>query len=155
MLIEEAIDTIYSNDLQALKELKERGFSYEEKDEEGKTLIFHAILENNLSFVEVLMKEGVAVNVKDDDGWTPLHYSVQDHLLEVTELLLKSNADVNAKDDYGNTVLWRAVVSSQGKTEIIELLKSHGANPDIENDSGVSARGLSQTIANYDLSRIL
>lgn len=41
----------------------------------------------------------------------------------------------------------------QGRWLFIEHLLKNGANPDIENNNGVSPKSLARTIANYDVRR--
>jgi uncharacterized protein len=60
---------------------------------------------------------------------------------------------VDAADDHGNTPLWRAVMDSRGRGEIISILRSKGADPHLANKSGISPVGLASSIANHDVSR--
>lgn len=101
--------------------------------------------------VRQLIESGADVNATDDDGWTPLDNATNGDLIEIAELLLengaevrgqliwasrndyvefvklflKHDADVNAVDDEGKTALQYA--TEEGNTEIIALLKEHGA----------------------------
>ncbi|MNE77207.1 Ankyrin repeats (3 copies) [compost metagenome] len=83
-----------------------------------------------------------------------MHYAVQNFLIKITEMLLEKS-NVNAIDNYGNTVIWRAVFASEGRGEIIKLLLSKGADPNIKNNSNVSAMDLANTIANYNVKQYL
>ena len=69
----------------------------------------------------------------------------------MAELLLKYGAKVDEKDKDGNTPLFKAVFFSGGNTDMINLLVRKGADPNSENDYGVSPKNLADTIANFDV----
>jgi ankyrin repeat protein len=74
--------------------------------------------------------EGADVNTKDNCDWTPLHgaiYSSKDtaEIKAMVELLIARGANVNARDEAKRTPLWYA--RKEGCSEIVELLKKHGA----------------------------
>jgi len=152
-LYSESLSCIYKKDTEKLNNFIPNidVLNYQDKDE--KTLLFHAILEKNIDVVDILLKKGAKVNIKDKNGWTPLHYAVNEHLMEISKLLLNYGADVNSKDSYGNSVIWRSVFASKGRGEIIELLLLNDANPNIENNSGISALSLAENIGNYDIKQ--
>lgn len=125
------------------------------QDEDGRSILVYAVLENDILSAKTLISRGANVNLKDNNGWSPLHFAVNEYHLEIAKLLVESGAEINAKDSYGNTVIWRAVFASKGRGEIIDVLLKNGANPDIKNNSGVSARSLAETIGNYDVSKFL
>jgi uncharacterized protein len=56
-------------------------------------------------------------------------------------------------DRHGNTPLFRAVFESNGRGEIVKMLRAAGANPERENIHGVSPAQLARTIANYDVAQ--
>jgi ankyrin repeat protein len=89
------------------------------------TPIYYAAWSGNTEMVELLVEEGADVNAKDEWGWTPLHYMVQDNLRDMAEFLIAKDADVNAKDNEGITPL--QVAKDKGHTEIVKLLRKHGA----------------------------
>ena len=150
---DKALRAIYKSDIEILRGqlIKLDGLNY--INSEGRSLIFYAVLENNLEIVSLLLSKGVDINIKDKNGWTPLHYAVSEHLVDITKMLIEFGSDVNAKDSYGNAIISRAVFTSKGRGDIIQVLLQNGADPLMENDSGVSALSLAKTIGNYDVAQ--
>jgi len=83
----------------------------------------------------LLEKQPSLVQTADTRGWTALHYAAERSATEVAKLLLARGADANARDSKGHTPVdfashpgpWKP----QAATEIIQLLKVHGAEIDI------------------------
>ena len=123
-------------------------------DEYGRESIHYVVIDQPESDHEIeitrLFESGKDINKQDNNGWSALHFAAQKQSVIAVKTLLKCGANVELKDSYGNTPLFRAVFCSEGDGQIITLLLSHGANPDSENDHGVTPRSLASTIANYD-----
>ena len=77
---------------------------------------------SSIEMVELLIAKGADVNA---GPWTALHGAVEERRRDIVELLIRKGADVNAKDKEGKTALWYA--KEIGHTEIVELLRKHGA----------------------------
>lgn len=152
---EKALFAIYNDNLNELKSILNNFSNIDYLDENGRSLIFYAILHNNIQAVNLLLAQNAKVNLHDKEGWTPLHYAVNEHLIDIVELLISSGADVNAKDAYGNNIIWRAVFASKGRGEIIKVLLENGANPSNQNDKGINALKLAETIGNYEVRKFL
>jgi uncharacterized protein len=105
-----------------------------------------AIAQNNPALAETLLKLGVDCNAKNAHGVTPLHFTAERYSVDVARVLIKYGANVNAQDRFGNTPLSRAIFRSTGASELelVKLLMEHGANPDIKNKGGESARDLAK-----------
>ncbi|MFC1761161.1 ankyrin repeat domain-containing protein [Planctomycetota bacterium] len=76
---------------------------------------------------ELLIQNGADVNFQSQSfyGVTPLGFACHWGRKEVVELLLANGADINVKNEAGKTLL--EVASERKHTEIVELLKKHGA----------------------------
>ena len=129
------------------------------KDKYGSNLLHYYIM-NYKSIVHPagviipeFVKKGLDINEKRKDGRTALYLSVQYQLKGIFELLLNHNADIDMQNANGNTPLWEAVMQYKGDGFFIEHLLKNGANPDIENNNGVSPKLLARTIVNYDVRR--
>jgi ankyrin repeat protein len=68
-------------------------------------------------------------------------------------MLIEAGARVDVRDSYGNTPLWRAVMESRGDGSVIAVLRLAGADPYVENNSGVSPVALARRIGNYDVKQ--
>ncbi len=120
-------------------------------DREGRTELHYAALENNAAEVHRLLEAGFAAGAADKAGRTPLHFAAQEYSAGAATLLIEHGAPVDAQDSHGNTPLSNAVFYSNGRGELIQLLREAGADPQRKNNHGVSPVGLARTIANHDL----
>jgi ankyrin repeat protein len=66
---------------------------------------------------------------------------------EAAKVLLEAGADIDPQDKWGNTPLWRATFFGEdGTVELVQLLIDHGADPTIDNHSGISALNLARQV---------
>ena len=89
-----------------------------------------------------LIELGANIHAKDVAGYTPLHHCLTGMGNSITRSmareLLQAGADPNAQNRFGNTPLMEPV---QGfDLENIKLLLEFGADPDIDDNDGVSCR---------------
>lgn len=99
---------------------KAANFNFEEKDSDGRTLIFDAIETKNLKLVSELINLDADIAAIDNMGFQPLHYAAKKGFTEIVAVLLQANADINAKDNNGHTPL--ALATAKGKKSVIDLL---------------------------------
>ncbi|HEX7018160.1 MAG TPA: ankyrin repeat domain-containing protein [Patescibacteria group bacterium] len=122
-------------------------------DEMKRTPLMWAAITGDIELTEKLIDLGAEINLSDEEGFTALHLAAKENNKVIVELLIKNKADIDAKDKFGNTPLWRATYNSRGKGELITLLIKSGANPNEENNSGVSPYTLAETIGNYNVKQ--
>ena len=97
----------------------------------------------NSELAELLIKYGARVDRRDGRGRTALHFAVgyddmcyirctdsTNNITSTAEILLTAGAYVSAVDNSGNCPLHLAC--DNGKTDLVELLLSRGANPNLE-----------------------
>lgn len=65
-----------------------------EKDQMGRTVLFHAACRGNSEITKLLLENGADATVSDKNSNTPLHLS---GYCEIIDLLVSYGADVNAR----------------------------------------------------------
>lgn len=147
--LEEAVSL---GNLPLVQTLLKDGYSIDEKDNYGRTILYYAIVKGFKDIANELCIAKTNVNNQDKTGKTPLHFAAIHYQPEIAKTLLLHGADVNSKDANGNTPISDAVFNSKGNPDIILLLKEHGADYNTPNNYGMSAKELAESIANYDLA---
>jgi ankyrin repeat protein len=127
--------------------------SQKNTDQFGRTELHHAVVDKKIDLVKSLLDSGHNPSAADKSGWTALHFAAQDYQVEIVKMLIQHGVTVDAQDSYGNTPLWRAVFNSNGRGEVIELLRAAGANPNLTNKTNVSPLALAKTIGNYNVKQ--
>jgi uncharacterized protein len=123
------------------------------RNRQNETPLRAATIRGDLSAVRRLIASGADPDARDADGFTPLHLAAQEFHVDVAAALLEAGADANRQNRFGNGPLFVAVFNSNGRGQMIELLRSHGADPYAANSSGQTPVGLARLIANYDVSQ--
>jgi len=122
-------------------------------DPDGRTALMAAAIDSKLDAARILVNAGANVDVQDSNGWSALHFAAQSGSLEIVDLLLGAGASVNVVDIHGNSPLSTATFECRGNGDLIKFLRSRGADPYLENNSGVSPVALARTIGNYDVAQ--
>ena len=132
------------------------GFSPDTKDKKGVPLICVAARNGKLNTLKLLLKAGAQVNlIAEDRGSSALLDSAIERNKEMVKILIEAKADLNVQSKDGQTAL--VVVVGAGDDEISEMLIKAGADPDIKDALGVSARkyatifGNSKMLAMFDI----
>lgn len=115
----------------------------------GWTALTIAAAKGNAELLQWLLARGADAQVRDVYRYTPMLRAVDNGYLNTAGILLAlPDTDVNAQDEYDNTALHHAV--SSGNRDMVELLLSKGANPDIKNRQQVSARELAEGVSDLE-----
>jgi ankyrin repeat protein len=122
-------------------------------DESGRTPLHYAALNDDAGEVGALLASSADADAQDVEGFTPLHIAAQEGSVAAARMLLDYGAAVDRENVYGNTPLFVAVFNSRGRGELIELLRSRGADPHHVNRSGQTPVGLARLIGNSDVAR--
>jgi len=118
----------------------------------GRSPLHYAALKDDAREVRRLIAEGEAPDSSDSQGFTPLHLAAQEHAMAAAAALIDLGATVDQINCFGNTPLFVAVFNSRGRPEMINLLRSHGADPLHSNGSGQTPVGLAKLIGNYGVA---
>jgi ankyrin repeat protein len=104
-----------------------KGLDVNARDNFRRTALHDAAVAGGVEMALLLIAHGADVNaVQDYERLTPLHEAIRSNSVEIAEALIDAGADVNAKTAYGYSALKEAQESYK-RTEIIALLKKHGA----------------------------
>ena len=122
-------------------------------DREGRSELHYAALEGRTDQARQLLAAGADVTLADRNGLTPLHFAAQQHHVEIAQTLLDAGALVDATDKHGNTPLCKAVFASEGRGDLIALLREAGADPRLANKHGTSPLQLAERIGNYNVAQ--
>ena len=115
----EAFDSIYNNNIQALREYLELG-DINIKNERGMSLLHAAIIFSNSDIFNLLLENYINVNLKDNHGNTPAHLCVIHNRMGFLKMLIRHNCDLTIKNEEGHSPLYKACIL--GRENMISLL---------------------------------
>mmetsp|Transcript_32052 Transcript_32052/g.73730 ORF Transcript_32052/g.73730 Transcript_32052/m.73730 type:complete len:305 (-) Transcript_32052:117-1031(-) len=77
----------------------------------------------------IINKDKTAIHHKDQNGWMALHEGVRSGHVAVAKRLLEAGADLNVRTNHGQggSALWWAVQAHGENSEMVNFLKSQGA----------------------------
>jgi len=115
------------------------GFSPDTRNKSGVPLLNLAARKGNWEILKLLLESGAQVDLQADDrGTSPLLDSVMSKNIGMVKDLIKAGANLNIKSKGGQTALVVAV--GAGDERLVEALLKAGADPEIPDSMGVSAR---------------
>jgi ankyrin repeat protein len=103
---------------------------------EGDTPLMLCVSAGNYQYADALIKGGADIFLKNLKGESPLSLAVARGVDAVDKIVLPSN--VLQRDNSGNSVLISAIVL-KGSPEVVSLILSKGADPNVRNNSGDTA----------------
>lgn len=143
----ELIETVKDGDckIQKCSDLLIEGVDINAKDDFGFNALHHAVYLQQYETVNLLLAKGAEVDAKDANDDTPLIQAAQFRKFPIAQkilnLLLKANANVNHVDKDKWSALMTA--ASYGNESIVQILFQNGADANLKNRDGRTARELS------------
>lgn len=160
--IEELNTILFSSDFIKFKDAL-NDYDIHEEDNFGNNILHYYIKESkNLSInykdvIDSILSKGLDINQKQSKGnfkRSPLHLAVFMKMEEIVNYLIELGADVNSTDANGNSILFTSVMFYRDQNGFfIEKLVERGANINQENNSGISAFSLANSIDNSDVKK--
>ncbi len=97
------------------------------KDENGRTLLHHAVTQDKQAFIEFLHSRKIDLDVIGKDGKAALHIAIEKKNLTVLDRLLDLGADPDLTDSRGWTVLDRLAEKDDRNSPVVQRLIVAGA----------------------------
>ena len=109
------------------------------KTSEGVPMLCVAARNDHMDQIEWLLSLGADINaISGDRGYSPVMDAVWRKNFKITEYLIKKGADLGIVSTDGQPILVLAV--GNGNEKIVKLLLESGADPDVKDSMGMSAR---------------
>ncbi len=130
------------------------GANLESPDDNGWTLLFHAMKGGHYDTVKALVKKGADLNARDILGHTMLSVCARNGYKEKAEFLLSMDAEVNTREEVlGRTPLMIAAYC--GHTPLVRLLLKAGADATMRDDQGETALSIAEKHGRDEVVRVL
>ena len=121
---------------------------------DGVPLLSVATRNDCLSKVKWLLDNGADINaISADRGYSAVMDAVWRKNYEITKFLVDKGADLSFISSDGQPILVLAV--GNGNVKIVELLLSSGADPDIKDSMGMSARGYATLFKKQEMMSLM
>lgn len=104
------------------------------KDDNGNTLLMHAISSGQTEIAKLLLDTSIDINERNNQGISALMLATQKNNTTLVDLLIEKNVYINAKDNGNFSPLMFA--SEMGYPEIVKKLLDSGAKIDEKNLNG-------------------
>jgi len=125
--------------LQAVSLFMDAGFSPDSKDKHGVTMLCAAIRASHGNIMRLLLERGANIDLQSEDRLnSPVMDATAMGSNELLAELLQKKPDLNLRSKDGQTALVIAV--GRNDAEAVRLLVEAGADPDIEDKLGFTAR---------------
>lgn len=126
-------------DTKAVELFMKAGFHPDSRDKYGVPLLCIAARGKHRAVAEVLLARGASVDLQSEDrGYSPLMDAAHVGSADLVSLFLERRVDPNLKSKDGQTALVIAV--GRNDVDVARLLLSGGADPDLPDKLGLSAR---------------
>ena len=112
------------------------GYDLNLEDSRGYTPLFYAVMINNTDTISILIRNGAFVNHASGElGRQAIHIAAQYGCLDAMKMLLDYGASIDCLDENYHTPI--VISSYYSHSEISAFLLEEGANPCIEDKSGI------------------
>jgi hypothetical protein len=140
-------------DLHAAELFLAAGFSPDTKDKHGVPLLSVAVRNRRSSVIEFLCERGADIDaVSDDRGYSPLMDASALGDIDTAGYLLERGAKTSTRSKDGQTALVIAV--GRNDVALAQLLLMNGADPDVADKLGFSARKYARLFHDPDMMRL-
>ena len=130
------------------------GIDLNSQTSEGVSLLGIAVRCKDIQRVQWLLDRKVDINyVSGDRGYTPVMDAVWRKSYEITELLIKNGAKLDHISSDGQNIMILAV--GNGDARIVKLLMDNGADADVPDSMGMSARSYAALFKKTEIVEIL
>ena len=132
-------DCVNEGQIKEVSLFMEAGFSPDTKDKNGVPLLCLAARNGDLEILKLLLSSGAQVDqLAEDRGSTAIFDASLGKHKDIVMALIEAGADANIQSKDKQTAL--IVAAGAGDDEIVEVLFRAGADPDIKDCLGASAR---------------
>jgi len=137
---------IENRQMDVIELLLRAGANVEARDEHGRTMLIQKARED-LEAIRILLEIGADIDARDDNGRTALISVFTTHgygdYTENVRFLVNAGVDLDTRDKDGETALMYAI--RRRKFEVARILLAAGADPEIRDNRGRSARQISSS----------
>ena len=138
-----AFQAVRDGDTKTLTEYFAAGFSVNDANPRGDTLLCVAAYNGQPDVVALILKQpGVKIEARNKMGLTALAAAAFKGDVAIAKLLVKHKADANAANESGQTPLMFAALT--GRTEMVKYLLEAGADPAAMDKSKNTASSLAR-----------
>mgnify|MGYP001395158284 CR=1 FL=1 len=117
------------NHLAGLNAMVKAGFSLEQKDKLGRTVLFDAVESGKQDWVRIILETGASVNALSNSGDNPLAVATLQGDVDMVKLLLQAGARPNPEAANALCPLSLTLIPNSAKhLEVAQLLLEAGAN---------------------------
>lgn len=117
-----------------------------------RSLIHWAAQESDRESVRLLLARGASPETQDEEGHFPLYQAAAEGSLEIVQLLVEAGAFVNRVCGSGAAL---SIACAYEHLDVVRYLVGVGADPDLADRNGDTARSISEGYESPELLRIL
>lgn len=157
-LDERLIDAAWANDVEAARELIERGADVNAQDDTRQSAYLIATSEGYVELLDLTLDNGADVTTLDGFNGTGLIRAAERGHHDVVERLLDTDIDVNHVNNLGWTALHEAILLGDGSeryVRTVRLLLDHGADPTLATGDGQDPLVLAENRNQDDVAELL